>query len=257
MIVALASLAAVLLSAPTVAVRFTRRVHPRDWTRWSLVAALVVGAVAAEAALVHALVAACARMTGSLMPGGPVVGWSVLSVATLGPVAVAFEVLQCCSLPGSRSSSSSSVPRSRLSAALYCAMSTPSPASRASGSSPWASPTWVSDDCRFLARERRFDLAQVPAGPRSAILVGMAFSFGWAPCIGPVLATILTAAAATQTVAWGAILLALYSVGLGLPFIALALGMHRAKASLGWLRDMRARSNALAAWPWWSSAGRV
>ena len=85
----------------------------------------------------------------------------------------------------------------------------------------------------------------------------MAFSFGWAPCIGPVLATILTAAAATQTVAWGAILLALYSVGLGLPFIALALGMHRAKASLGWLRDMRARSNALAAWPWWSSAGRV
>ena len=88
----------------------------------------------------------------------------------------------------------------------------------------------------FLARERRFDLARVPAGPRSAIFVGMAFSFGWAPCIGPVLATILTAAAATQTVAWGVILLALYSVGLGLPFIALALGMHRAKASLGWLR---------------------
>lgn len=88
----------------------------------------------------------------------------------------------------------------------------------------------------FLARERRFDPARVSAGPRSAIFVGMAFSFGWAPCIGPVLATILTAAAATQTVAWGAILLALYSVGLGLPFIALALGMHRAKASLGWLR---------------------
>ena len=88
----------------------------------------------------------------------------------------------------------------------------------------------------FLARERRFDPSRVPAGPRSAIFVGMAFSFGWAPCIGPVLATILTAAAATQTVAWGAILLALYSVGLGLPFIALALGMHRAKASLGWLR---------------------
>lgn len=102
MIAALVSLAVVLLSAPTVAVRFTRGVHPQDWTRWSL-AALVVGAVAAEAALVlcslptvlralgaHALLAACARMTGSLMPGGPVVGWSVLSVATLGPVAVAF-----------------------------------------------------------------------------------------------------------------------------------------------------------------------
>ena len=106
MIVALASLAVVLLSAPMVAVRFTRRVHPRDWTRWSF-AALVVGAFAAEAALVllslptvlralgaHALVAACARMTGSLMPGGSVVGWSALFVATFGPVAVAFELLQ-------------------------------------------------------------------------------------------------------------------------------------------------------------------
>ena len=106
MIVALASFALVLLSAPAVANRFTRRVHPRDWTRWSF-AALIVGALAAEAALIlfslptvlralgaHALVAACARMTGSLMPGGPVVGWSALSVATLGPLAVAVELLQ-------------------------------------------------------------------------------------------------------------------------------------------------------------------
>ena len=88
----------------------------------------------------------------------------------------------------------------------------------------------------FLARERRFDMARMRTGPRSAVFVGMAFAFGWAPCIGPVLATILTAAAATRTVAWGAILLALYSVGLGIPFVALALGMHRAKGSLGWLR---------------------
>ena len=88
----------------------------------------------------------------------------------------------------------------------------------------------------FLSRERRFDMARVAKGPRSAVFVGMAFAFGWAPCIGPVLATILTAAAATQTVAWGAILLALYSVGLGIPFVALALGMHRAKGSVGWLQ---------------------
>ena len=88
----------------------------------------------------------------------------------------------------------------------------------------------------FLTRERRFDMGRVPAGPRSAVFVGMAFSFGWAPCIGPVLATILTAAAATQTVAWGAILLALYSVGLGIPFVAVALGLHRARGSLAWLR---------------------
>lgn len=88
----------------------------------------------------------------------------------------------------------------------------------------------------LLYRERRMDLARIPTGPRAAFFMGMAFAFGWAPCIGPVLATILAAAAATQTVAWGALLLALYSVGLGLPFIALAVGFQRARGSLGWLQ---------------------
>ncbi|MGH9267293.1 MAG: cytochrome c biogenesis CcdA family protein [Acidimicrobiales bacterium] len=88
----------------------------------------------------------------------------------------------------------------------------------------------------LLYRERRFDMARIPTGPRSAFLLGMAFAVGWTPCIGPVLATILATAAATQTVAWGAILLLLYSVGLGLPFIGLALGFQRAKGSLAWIR---------------------
>ena len=86
-----------------------------------------------------------------------------------------------------------------------------------------------------LNRERRF-LGRVRPGPRSAFFLGVAFAFGWAPCIGPVLATILTTAAATRTVVWGAILLILYSLGLGLPFIALALGLGRAKGSVAWLR---------------------
>ncbi|MEO7399136.1 MAG: cytochrome c biogenesis protein CcdA, partial [Ilumatobacteraceae bacterium] len=77
---------------------------------------------------------------------------------------------------------------------------------------------------------------RVRPGPRSAFLLGVAFAFGWAPCIGPVLATILTTAAATQTVIWGAILLTLYSLGLGLPFIFLALGMQRSRSSVAWLR---------------------
>jgi len=64
----------------------------------------------------------------------------------------------------------------------------------------------------------------------------MAFAFGWTPCIGPVLATILAAAAASRTAAWGALLLVCYSAGLGLPFIGLALGFQRAKGSLAWLR---------------------
>lgn len=88
----------------------------------------------------------------------------------------------------------------------------------------------------FLYRERRFDLARIPGGPKGAFPLGMAFAFGWLPCQGPVLATILTAAAATETVAWGAVLLVLYSVGLGLPFIGLALVFNRARGSLAWLR---------------------
>ncbi|MEO7836806.1 MAG: cytochrome c biogenesis protein CcdA [Acidimicrobiales bacterium] len=88
----------------------------------------------------------------------------------------------------------------------------------------------------LLTRERRFDLARVPTGPRGAFFLGSAFEFGWTPCIGPILATILTAAAATGTAAWGAVLLVFYSLGLGLPFIALGLGFQRARGSLAWLR---------------------
>lgn len=88
----------------------------------------------------------------------------------------------------------------------------------------------------FLYRERRADLTQMPRGPAGAFPFGMAFAFGWVPCVGPVLTTILTAAASTQRVAWGAILLILYSVGLGLPFILLAVAFDRVRGSLEWLR---------------------
>jgi cytochrome c-type biogenesis protein len=87
-----------------------------------------------------------------------------------------------------------------------------------------------------LYRERRFALHRLPTGPRAAFGVGMAFAAGWTPCIGPVLATILAAAAASGTAAWGAFLLALYAIGLGLPFIGLAIGLDRARGSLAWLR---------------------
>ncbi|MDQ3946570.1 MAG: cytochrome c biogenesis protein CcdA [Actinomycetota bacterium] len=88
----------------------------------------------------------------------------------------------------------------------------------------------------LLYRERRVDLGRIPSGPRAAFLLGMAFAFGWAPCIGPVLAMILTSAAATQTAAWGGVLLIFYSLGLGIPFVALALGFQRARGSLEWLK---------------------
>ena len=87
-----------------------------------------------------------------------------------------------------------------------------------------------------LQREKRVDLARVPRGPAWAFPMGMAFAAGWAPCIGPILATILTTAAVAGTAWWGGILLALYSAGLGIPFVLLALGFNRAQTTMAWLR---------------------
>ena len=88
-----------------------------------------------------------------------------------------------------------------------------------------------------LQRERRLDLARVPRGPAWAFPMGMAFAIGWVPCIGPVLGTILATASYTHSALWGAVLLALYSLGLGIPFVVTALGFNRASRSLAWLRD--------------------
>jgi cytochrome c-type biogenesis protein len=74
----------------------------------------------------------------------------------------------------------------------------------------------------WLQREWRFHLS-IPGGrPVSAYVLGLAFAFGWTPCIGPILGAILTVSAATATVAQGIALLAVYSLGLGLPFLLAA-----------------------------------
>lgn len=88
----------------------------------------------------------------------------------------------------------------------------------------------------MLMRERRMDLARVPRGPGWAFPLGMAFAAGWVPCIGPILATILTTAAVAGSMLWGGLLLTLYSLGLGIPFVLLAVGFSRARVSLEWLR---------------------
>lgn len=87
-----------------------------------------------------------------------------------------------------------------------------------------------------LSAERRFDLSRIGRGPRAAFGLGMGFAFGWTPCVGPILATILAMAGATKTVAAGAALLALYSIGLGVPFIAMAVWYQRASRSAAWLK---------------------
>lgn len=88
----------------------------------------------------------------------------------------------------------------------------------------------------FLFREVRFDLARVKPGPAGALPLGMAFAIGWTPCIGPVLAAILTAAASAQLPLRGAALLLTYSLGLGIPFLLLAAGTVQANRFSGWLR---------------------
>lgn len=75
----------------------------------------------------------------------------------------------------------------------------------------------------FLYREARVHVERRPAGLFGAYLVGIAFAFGWTPCVGPVLAAILFVAGTEDTVGSGALLLAVYSLGIGLPFLAASL----------------------------------
>lgn len=73
-----------------------------------------------------------------------------------------------------------------------------------------------------MQRDLRFHLS-IPGGkPLSAYILGIAFGFGWTPCIGPILGAIITVSAASATVASGMMLLAIYSAGLGVPFVLAA-----------------------------------
>ena len=88
---------------------------------------------------------------------------------------------------------------------------------------------------RFLYRQARLDV-QKPVGLWGAYVMGLAFALGWTPCIGPILAAILAVAASKATVAKGAGLLAVYSLGLGVPFIIAALAVEPFAAFLARFR---------------------
>jgi cytochrome c-type biogenesis protein len=77
----------------------------------------------------------------------------------------------------------------------------------------------------LLHRQKRLEVAK-PVGLWGAYVIGVAFAFGWTPCIGPILAAILAVAASEQTVAKGAGLLAVYSLGLGIPFMIAAFAIE-------------------------------
>ena len=77
----------------------------------------------------------------------------------------------------------------------------------------------------ILHREARYHADTRPAGLLGAYLIGLAFAFGWTPCIGPVLGSILAVAAGEDSVSQGVSLLFVYSLGLGIPFILAAVAI--------------------------------
>src|SRR3954469_12413522 len=79
----------------------------------------------------------------------------------------------------------------------------------------------------FLETEKRMQSQRKPAGPIGAMLVGVAFAFGWTPCIGPILGGILAIAGSKNSVTEGVTLLAVYSLGLGIPFLLTSLAINQ------------------------------
>jgi cytochrome c-type biogenesis protein len=88
----------------------------------------------------------------------------------------------------------------------------------------------------WLYQEKRFQQSSKPAGLIGSLLVGIAFAFGWTPCIGPILASILAIAGTQETVGQGVQLLSVYSAGLAIPFLLTTLAIDRFFAAFARIR---------------------
>jgi len=88
----------------------------------------------------------------------------------------------------------------------------------------------------FLYREARFDASKAAGNYAGSYVIGLAFAFGWTPCIGPILGTILVLAGQEETITQGVFMLSIYAAGLGLPFILAALFI---KPFMRWMRKFR------------------
>lgn len=94
----------------------------------------------------------------------------------------------------------------------------------------------------FLSKEKKFSLPTHPTGLLGSFLIGTIFAFGWTPCVGPILGSILVLAGTSQDFREGLFFLGVYSLGLGIPFFLSALGMNlflvyfkRIKRYLHWI----------------------
>ena len=98
----------------------------------------------------------------------------------------------------------------------------------------------------FLNRDARLDAGDQGGSAFGAYLLGLAFAFGWTPCIGPQLGMILSLAASEGSVARGTLLLAVYAAGLGIPFLLVAAFFPRMQGLMGWMkRHMKAIERAM------------
>jgi cytochrome c-type biogenesis protein len=88
----------------------------------------------------------------------------------------------------------------------------------------------------WLVRERRLHVRPSRLGPWAAPVMGMAFAFGWTPCIGPALAAVLGLASSSHTLGRGELMLVAFSFGLGVPFVALGTAFGRLAGVLGFAR---------------------
>ena len=89
---------------------------------------------------------------------------------------------------------------------------------------------------QFLDREARFKVENNQGTAFGSYVLGLAFAFGWTPCIGPQLGAILSLAASNASIAKGTVLLAFYAIGLGIPFLIFALFINRLDSTLQFLK---------------------
>lgn len=103
----------------------------------------------------------------------------------------------------------------------------------------------------FLDRELRVDAGDKGGSAFGAYLLGLAFAFGWTPCLGPILGAILSLAASEGDVSRGTVLLAVYALGLGIPFLLVAAFFPRLKGVMGWMKrhmERIERTSGLLLW---------
>ena len=98
----------------------------------------------------------------------------------------------------------------------------------------------------MLNREWRVDALAQRAGSGGPLIAGAAFAIAWTPCVGPALASILGLAATQDSVAQGGALLAVYSLGLAVPFLLAAVAFNRATTAFAWIRSHYALINGVA-----------